>query len=82
MLDLKYSLVIEATQDQNFFTFFSPELEAFTGIGNSIEDCLYKAKWGIQEHIAQLKEQSSPVTRRNPNPKIIIQNGKKTAAVN
>jgi len=35
---------IEATQDPNFFTFYSPDLEGFTGVGNSIEDCLYKAK--------------------------------------
>ena len=81
MLELQYSLVIEATQDPNFFTFFSPDLEGFTGIGNSIEDCLYKAKWGIQEHIAVLKEQGLPVPKRNPNPKITIQNEKKTAAV-
>jgi predicted RNase H-like HicB family nuclease len=81
MLDLKYSLVIEATQDPNFFTFFSPDLEGFTGVGNSIEDCLYKAKWGIQEHIALLKEQGLPVPKRNPNPKITIQNEKKTATV-
>jgi predicted RNase H-like HicB family nuclease len=81
MLDLKYSLVIEATQDPNFFTFYSPDLEGFTGVGNSIEDCLYKAKWGIQEHIALLKEKGLPVPKRNPNPKITIQNEKKTATV-
>jgi predicted RNase H-like HicB family nuclease len=82
MLDLRYSLIIEATQDPNFFTFFSPDLEGFTGAGNSIEDCLYKAKWGMQEHIALLKEQGLPAPRRNSNPQIIIQNEKKTAAVN
>jgi predicted RNase H-like HicB family nuclease len=82
MLDLHYSLIIEATQDPNYFAFFSSDLEGFTGVGNSIEDCLYKAKWGIQEHIALLKEQGLPVPRRNPNPNITIQNEKKTAAVN
>ncbi len=46
MVDLKYSLIIEATADPNFFGFYSPDLEGFTGIGHSIEDCLYKAKWG------------------------------------
>ncbi|MGH7775025.1 MAG: hypothetical protein ACREQA_22590 [Candidatus Binatia bacterium] len=40
MIDLKYSLVIEATEDLNFFGFYSPDLEGFTGIGHSIEDCL------------------------------------------
>ena len=46
MIDLKYSLVIEATEDPTFFGFYSPDLEGFTGIGHSIEDCLYQAKWG------------------------------------
>ncbi len=81
MIELKYSLVIEATQDPSFFTFFSPDLEGFTGVGNSIEDCLYKAKWGIQEHIGLLKEQGLSIPKRNRNPKITIQNEKKTAAV-
>jgi predicted RNase H-like HicB family nuclease len=81
MLELKYSLVIEATKDPSFFTFFSPDLEGFTGVGNSIEDCLYKAKWGIQEHIVLLKEQGLTIPKRNSNPKITIQNEKKTAAV-
>ena len=81
MLDLKYSLIIEATQDPNFFTFYSPDLAGFTGVGNSIEDCLYKAKWGIQEQVALLKEQGLPVPKRNNNPKITIQNEKKTAPV-
>ena len=81
MLDLKYSLVIEATHDPNFFTFFSPDLEGFSGVGNSIEDCLYKARWGIQEHIELLKEQGLPVPRKNHNSKVTIQNEKKAEAV-
>jgi len=78
MLDLQYSLIIEATQDPNFFTFFSPELEGFTGVGNSIEDCLYKAKWGMQEHVGLLKEQGLSVPRGSPNPRITIQNEQNT----
>jgi predicted RNase H-like HicB family nuclease len=74
MLDLKYSLVIEATEDPNFFGFYSPDLEGFTGIGHSIEDCIYKAKWGMEEHIDLLKEQGFPVPEINPNPTIVIQN--------
>jgi predicted RNase H-like HicB family nuclease len=56
MIDLKYSLVIEATEDPSFFGFYSPDLEGFTGVGHSIEDCLYKAKWGMIEYIALLEE--------------------------
>ena len=74
MIDIKYSLVIEATDDPNFFGFYSPDLVGFTGIGHSIEDCLYKAKWGIEEHVALLKERGLPVPKENPNPQITIQN--------
>jgi predicted RNase H-like HicB family nuclease len=74
MIDLKYSLVIEATDDPSFFGFYSLDLEGFTGVGHSIEDCLYKAKWGIEEHIALLKEKGLPVPSQNPNPKVTIQN--------
>ncbi len=56
MIDLKYSLVIEATEDPNFFGFYSPDLEGFTGTGNSVEDCLYKARWGMAEHVLTLRE--------------------------
>ena len=59
MIDLKYSLVIEATEDPTFFGFYSPELEGFTGIGHSIEDCLYKAKWG-NGGTSRLDERTKP----------------------
>jgi len=74
MIDLKYSLVIEATDDSTFFGFYSPELEGFTGVGHSIEDCLYKAKWGMEEHLTLLREQGLPVPTPNANPTIIVQN--------
>ena len=51
MIELAYSLVIEATEEPDYFGFYSPDLEGFTGIGHSVEDCLYKAKWGMKEHI-------------------------------
>lgn len=74
MIELRYSLVIEATEDPNFFGFYSSELEGFTGIGHSIEDCLYKARWGMEEHLALLKEQNLPIPDPNPNPKVVVQN--------
>jgi predicted RNase H-like HicB family nuclease len=74
MIDLKYSLVIEATDDPTFFGFYSPELEGFTGVGHSIEDCIYKAKWGMEEHLALLREQSLPIPKPNVNPTVIVQN--------
>ncbi len=74
MLELKYSLVIEATKDPNFFGFYSPELEGFSGIGHSIEDCIYQAKWGMPEHVGLLREKGLPVPPENKSPKIVIQN--------
>jgi predicted RNase H-like HicB family nuclease len=80
MIDLSYSLTIEATEDPSFFSFYSPELEGFTGIGTSVEDCLYKAKWGMIEHVELLKEQALPIPEINPNPLVIIQNAALSAA--
>ena len=74
MLKLKYNLMIEATEDPNFFGFYSPDLEGFSGIGNSIEDCIYKATWGIEEHLALLQERAMSVPLPTPNPAITIQN--------
>ena len=80
MIDLRYSLVIEATKEPDFFGFYSPELEGFTGIGHSVEDCLYKAKWGMLEHINLLKEKGLPVPKENQNPTVVIQNEKRLEA--
>ena len=36
MIDLTYFFIIEATAAPDYFGFFSPELEGFTGIGHSV----------------------------------------------
>lgn len=74
MIDLPYSLIIEATKEPDFFGFYSPELKGFTGIGHSIEDCLYQARWAMQEHVALLAEQQLPVPPKSDNPTVTIQN--------
>lgn len=74
MIDLDYSLVIEATEEPDFFGFYSPDLEGFTGIGHSVEDCLYRARWGMREHVTLLREQGLPVPPKNRDPKVVIQN--------
>nr|VFJ46236.1 MAG: Predicted nuclease of the RNAse H fold, HicB family [Candidatus Kentron sp. DK]VFJ57977.1 MAG: Predicted nuclease of the RNAse H fold, HicB family [Candidatus Kentron sp. DK] len=79
MLNLPYSLIIEATDKPDFFGFFSPDLKGFTGIGHSIKDCIYKAKWGMLEHVGLLKENSLPVPSANPDVKITIRNEKPLA---
>lgn len=77
MIDLKYSLVIEATEDPNFFGFYSPDLEGFTGVGHSVEDCLYQARWGMEEHLALCREEKIPFPFSNPNPVVTIRNSYK-----
>ncbi len=79
MIGLPYSLIIEATDEPDYFGFYSPELEGFSGIGHSVEDCIYKAKWGMKEHTALMKERGLTVPPVTPNPKIIIQNEEKRA---
>ena len=80
MIELTYSLIIEAAEDPDFFGFYSPDLEGFSGVGHSVEDCLFKAKWGMKEHVELLKEQGLPVPAKNQAPKIVIQNEEKANA--
>jgi len=81
MIDLKYSLVIEAIEDPTFFAFYSPDLEGFTGVGHSVEDCLYKAKWGMEEHITILKERGITIPKAKLDPNIMIKNTEHLAGV-
>ncbi len=74
MIDLPYSLIIEATDEPDYFGFFSPELEGFSGIGHSVEDCLYQARWGMQEHISLMQQQQLPVPPRNSDPTVTVRN--------
>lgn len=81
MIELQYSLVIEATNEPDFFGFYSPDLEGFTGIGHSVEDCLYQAKWGMREHVELLREQGLPVPPPNPDPTITVHNAREVSVV-
>ena len=74
MIDLPYSLVIEATEDPLFFGFYSPDLDGFTGVGHSLEDCLYQARWGMREHVAILRDQRLPIPRETPDPVVTVRN--------
>lgn len=80
MIDLLHSLAIEATEDPDFFGFYSEELEGFSGIGHSVEDCLYRAKWAMKEHVELLAEQGLQVPPRTPEPIVTIRNERKEAA--
>lgn len=72
MIDLPYNLVIEATDEPDFFGFYSTDLEGFTGVSHSIEDCIYQARHGMRDHAAVLREQGLPVPQANPRPTIVI----------
>lgn len=74
MIDLPYSLVIEATEEPDFFTFFSPELPGFSGVAHSVEGCIYQAKAGMAEHTTLLSETNRPVPPSAKSPTITIQN--------
>ena len=80
MIDLPFSLVIEATEEPDYFSFYSPELEGFTGSEHSVEDCLYQARWGMKEHVGLLIEQGLPVPPPNPDPVVTIRNEQKETA--
>ena len=68
MIELPYSLVIEATEDPGYFGFYSAELEGFTGSGHSVEDCLYQAKWGMKEHVAHAERKGPCRSSGKPRP--------------
>ena len=74
MLELPYCLVIEATDEPDYFGFYSPDLEGFTGIGHSVEDCLYQAKWGMREFLQFLAERNIPIPPRSQEPTVTIMN--------
>ena len=77
MIQQPYSLVIEATEDPEFFGFFPPDLEGFTGAGHSIEDCLYRARWGMDDFVRTLVDLKLPVPERNADPTVVIQNDRR-----
>ena len=81
MIQLPYSLVIEATNDPDFFSFYSPDLEGFTGVGHSVEDSLYNARWGMEDHVKTMREHGLSVPPANPNPTIVIRNENKLQPV-
>jgi len=74
VIELRYSLIIEATEEPDFFGFYSPDLEGFTGIGHSVEDCLYQAKWGMQEYLQVMAENNMAIPPPSKDPTITIKN--------
>jgi hypothetical protein len=77
MIELMYSLIIEATEEPDYFGFYSPDLEGFTGIGHSIENRLYTAKWDMKEHIRLLKKKACRFLPRVKIQKLLLKMRKK-----
>jgi len=71
MIELPYCLIIEATDEPDFFGFYSPDLEGFTGIGHSVEDCLFQAKWGMQEFVQVMAERDMAIPRAVKSPQCL-----------
>jgi hypothetical protein len=38
-----------------------------------VEDCLYKARWGMKEHVELLRDHGLPVPEPACDPSIVIQ---------
>ena len=81
MIDLDYSLTIEATDDPTFFTFFSTDLKGFSGVGHSIEDRMYQARWAMKEHMELLRETGRPVPPPSNDPTVTIRNTSLSTAI-
>ena len=71
MIDLQYALVIEATEDPTFFGSYSPDLEGFTGVGHSVEDCLYQARWEWMNRLPCSRSGSFLSRRQTPIPQLL-----------
>jgi predicted RNase H-like HicB family nuclease len=78
MLELPYCLVIEATDEPDYFGFYSPDLEGFTGIGHSVEDCLSQAKWGMREFVQIMAERNIPIPPKSEEPTVLIKNARRS----
>jgi hypothetical protein len=52
----------------------------FSGIGFSIEDCIYRAKWGMREHVEVILDKGLSAPPANADPTITIRNIKSAKA--
>jgi len=80
MIELPYSLIIEATDEPDFFGFYSPDLAGITGIGHSVEDCLYQARWGMREFLQIMIDGSMPIPPQSGDPTVLIKNTRRDSA--
>jgi hypothetical protein len=64
-IELPYSLVIDPAVEPDYFGYHSPDHDGFSGIGQSVENCLCRARWGMKEYIElSCKQYSHSLTKR------------------
>ena len=73
MIDLKYSLVIEATEDPTFFCFYSPDLRVSPASVTQSKIAYIKPS-GVWRNILNCSRNSPFLFPKNPDPRIVIQN--------
>ena len=72
MKNLPYTICIDAREEPGYYSFYSPDLYGFSGVGTSIDDCLKKAEWGVRKHLEIMKERRLPLPPANVKAEIVI----------
>lgn len=66
LFGLSYSIIIEKTEDPNFFGVVVPDILGCTTTGRSIQECIHKAREAIELHLQYLQEEGLSLP---PEPK-------------
>jgi plasmid stabilization system protein ParE len=72
--------VLNAVRMLQSFPKWALFLQNCAGIGNSVEDCLYKARWGMEEHVSLVRERNLAAPAPVEDPKVVIQNPKRVSS--
>ncbi len=70
MKELCYSLVVEATDDPAFYSYFSPDLPGYTGWGESLVGAVTDALEHMDEYIEFMRESGAEIPPPALNPQI------------
>jgi excisionase family DNA binding protein len=71
-MKLRYTLVIEPTDDSEFFGVYVPDLPGCTAIGTSINEAIEVGVEAIEEHVVLLKELGKRVPPETFRPVIKV----------
>jgi hypothetical protein len=73
MIDVKYSLVVQATDDSSRSTHRNSR-DSVAWVTLSRTACIRRARWGMREHVELLLQCGLPVPSENDNPTVIVHN--------